>query len=319
MIDSLIYSINSVVPILIIVVLGKILSKTDLLSDKFYTDSERFVFKAALPAMLFLEISGADPQTVFDPGLIIFCVAGIFLTFLIPCIVVPLFVRKNDQRGAFVQGVYRSNFAILGITLAENMFGGSGTQQIAIVMPFAITLFNVFAVIILSIYAPKEENIRFADIIKKIVINIITNPLIIAIVLALPFLFLRIELPLFLRKSVTYISNLAMPLALISLGASFKFETAKEKFPLAISASVIKTIVLPLALVGVAVLFGFRNEQLGVIFILFGGPTAVSSYIMAKNMKSDYELAGCILILTTIMCSFTLFIGVFILKATGLI
>jgi len=319
LLGNLIYSINCVVPILLIVLFGKLLSKTSLLSEKFYSDSERLVFKAALPAMLFMEITKADLKTVFDVKYILFCVIGIFLTFLIPCLIVPLFIKGNDSRGAFVQGVYRSNFAILGITLAENMFGDSGTQQIAVVMPFAIMLFNIFAVTILSIYAPKEENIKFKDVIKKIILNIVKNPLIISIVLAFPFLIFSIELPAFLTKSVTYISNLTTPLALISLGAGFKFETVKEKFPMALTASIIKTVVLPLALVFAAVLLGYRNEQLGVVFILFGGPTAVTSYIMAKNMKSDYELAGFILILTTIMCSFTLFVGVFILKSTGLI
>ncbi len=317
--SSFLYSINTVLPILITVVLGKLFSKTKLLSDSFFEASEKFVFKIALPAMLFLEVSKADPKTLFDGKYILFCVLGVFFSFLIPCLTVPLFVKDDAQRGAFIQGVYRSNFAILGISLADNMFGESGTQQIAVLMPFAVIMFNVFATLILSIYSPKEENISKGQVIKGIVRNTATNPLILSLVIAIPFMLLEIPIPAFADKSISYLSATATPLALMSLGASFRFESAKEKFKLAISASLLKTVVLPLIMVGIAVLCGYRNEQLGCVFILFGGPAAVSSFIMAKNMKSDHELAAQILLITTVLCSFTMFVGIFVMKSTGLI
>ena len=52
---------------------------------------------------------------------------------------------------------------------------------------------------------------------------------------------------------------------------------------------------------------------------MFSGPAAVSSYIMAKNMESDYQLAGQILLLSTLVCILTLFLGVFLLKYLALI
>ena len=51
----------------------------------------------------------------------------------------------------------------------------------------------------------------------------------------------------------------------------------------------------------------------------YPAPSAVSSYIMAKNMHSDDELAGQILIFTTLISSVTLFIGIFLLKSFHLI
>jgi hypothetical protein len=40
---------------------------------------------------------------------------------------------------------------------------------------------------------------------------------------------------------------------------------------------------------------------------------------MAKNMKSDYELAGQILLLSTLFCIVTIFIGVFLMSTIGLV
>lgn len=319
MLDSLIFSINTVFPIFIIVILGAALKRTNFLSDKFFSDSERFVFKVALPSMLFLEVSRANPSELFDAGFIGYCVLGIVLTFLIPCAIVPLFVKSNDKRGAFIQGVYRSNFAILGTTLAANMFGDDGVAQIAMVMPFAITLFNVFAVLILSIYAPEDKKLTKKQFFKNILKNVVTNPLIIAVVLALPFLLTPLELPSLFSKSLTYLSNMSMPLALMSLGANFTLESLRGRWSLALIASTLKTIVVPLCMVLPAIALGYRGVQLGTVFILFGGPAAVSSYIMAKNMDSDYELAGQILLFTTLMCVATIFAGVFTLRLCGLI
>lgn len=319
MLDSLIYSINTVFPIFIIVILGSLLKKFKFLNSEFFSQSEKLVFKLALPAMLFLEVAGADPSTAFDPKLITFCVCGVVLSFLTLCLIVPLFIKSNDRRGAFIQGVYRSNFAILGVPLIENMFGDSGVAVIAMVMPFAITLFNVFAVIILSIYAPAEKKLSASALLRNIVMNIIKNPLIISVILALPFLLTGWQIPVLANKCLTYLSNLSMPLALLSLGANFSVSELKGRVGYAVTASCLKVIAVPLILVLTAILMGFRNEQLGTIFVLFGGPTAVSSYIMAKNMESDYVLAGQIILITTLMCIATIFLGTFTLSLLNFI
>jgi len=112
---------------------------------------------------------------------------------------------------------------------------------------------------------------------------------------------------------------MSTPLALISLGSGIDLQILKSKVRLSLIASLIKTVVCPIIFVIPAILLGFRDAALVVIFVLFAAPTAVSSYIMAKNMKSDYELAGQIVVLTTTICPATVFIGSFILKSLGLI
>lgn len=319
MLESFIYAVNTVLPIFVIVILGYILMQTGFINTGFTNVADRLVFKVALPVMLFLEVAKSGGTDVFDAKFILYCAGGIVATFLLLCAIVPLFVKSNDKRGAFIQGIYRSNFAILGIPLAESMFGEEGTLQIAAIMPFAITLFNVLAVVILSVYAPAEVKLTKKQLLKNILKTIATNPLIISVVLALPIMLLDITLPTVVNKSLTYLSNMVMPVALICIGATFRFDSLKQRFGFALSASLLKVMVVPLIMVSLAAAIGFRGSQLGVIMILFGGPTAVSSYIMAKNMKSDYELAGQIVLLTTLICMGTLFAGVFTLDLLGLI
>ncbi len=317
MLSNLTYSLNAVTPIVLLVLLGVFLKRIGLIDDGFTTVAEKVVFKVALPVMLFLEVAGSGLTGGFDTSLIVFCLISVTSSFLLASLIVPLFIKDSGKCGSFVQGACRSNFAILGVPLAENLFGSAGTGAIAFVMPFVILMFNGYSVIILSVFSKERRFDRkaAADIFK----NIITNPLIIGVILALPFMLWQIELPVILEKSLTYTKNLATPLALICLGANFRAESLRGRAGIAVCASVIKTVILPFVMVVIAALCGLRNESLGVVLILFGSSTAVSSYIMAKNMENDHELAAQILLLTTVMCAFTMFLGIFILKNLNLI
>lgn len=319
MLESILFSLNTVAPIFIIVVIGAILAKLRFFDEKFLSVCDSIVFKICLPCLIFQDVANADLENGVDIKLILFCGAAVVVSALLLCLTVPLFVRDNAKRGAFIQGAYRSNSAILGVTLAFNMFGEIGTTTIAMVLPFVVTFYNVFAVIILSVFAPSEAKLSAGVLAKKIGKSIVTNPLIISIILALVWQITPFKLPLLADRSLSYLADMAMPLALISLGANFRLESLRGRLGLAVASSFVKTAILPLITVAAAVLLGIKGVPLGVVFIIFGGPTAVSSYIMAKEMKSDHELAGQVLLISTLMSIVTLFAGIFILKEMSLI
>lgn len=319
MLDSFLFSVNTVLPVFLIVILGAVLGKNGMIDEAFTTTADRLVFRVALPVMLFLEVANADFSTAFDWTYLLLCICGILAIFGLGCLLVPLFIKSDAKRGAFIQGIYRSNFAILAIPLAENMFGTQGSEKIAMMMPFAIFLFNVLAVIILSIYAPRQARQSFGRMLYTIARDILTNPLIIAVILAVPFLLFDLSLPQVLTTSLNYLSNLASPLALLCIGANLKAEKLKGRWGLALTASLIKTVAVPAVMVSLGAAIGLRDSSLGGVLILFGCPTAVSSYIMAKNMGSDYDLAAQIILLTTLLCALTLFFGSFLLRMLGLI
>ncbi len=313
MTKELIFSLNTVLPLIILIGIGYIIRISGILNDVFFTGAEKFVFKVALPCSLFMSVYGANSGETFSKSLIIFCVTAIAAVFILPCLIVPLFIKENPVRGAFIQGTYRSNFAIFGLPLADRLFPETGKAAASSVMPFAIPMFNIFAVVILSVFAPVEKKQSVFRTLRKCLFGIVTNPLIIGIVLALPFMIFSVSLPEPLTATVSYIGDIATPLALICLGATLNLKIGKNKILLALLASVIKVAVIPTAVLAVAVALGYRSVDLGIILILFGSPTAVSSYIMAKNMGSDSDLAAQILVMSTVLCSLTLFIAIFLL------
>ena len=319
MLDNLIYSVNTILPIILIVVLGAALKRFGKLTDAFCETADWLVFKVGLPIMLFNEVASCSLSDELDMQMILFLVIAVTSAFIIVSVLVALFMKDKSKRGSFIQGVCRSNFAILGVPLAVNMFGEAGGKAIAIATPFVILMFNAYSVVLLSVFSGSDKHKLDSKAVLGILKNVVTNPLIIAVVLALPFMFFDISLPTSATKTLGYLAGLATPLALLSLGANFKAESLKGRVGYAIFAALGKTVFLPLIAVTIAALIGLRGPSLGVVLICFGSPTAVSSYIMAKKMDNDHELAAQILLLSTVICALTIFAGIFTLKTLALI
>lgn len=319
MLDNLIYSANAIFPIFFLVILGAAIKKLGKITDSFTEIADWLVFKISLPVMLFLEVARSELSENLDVKLIVYLIISVTLTFFIVSVIVALAVKDKSKRGALIQGICRSNIAILGVPLAVNMFGEPGGQAIAIAIPFVIVMFNTYSVIILSIFTENVDSKFNKRTLIGILKNIVTNPLIIGVVLGAVFMVCRIKLPTFADKTLSYISNLTTPLALISLGANFKTESLKGRIGYAVVGALGKTVIVPAIAITGAALIGFRGPSLGVVLISFGAPTAVTSYIMAKKMGNDHELSAQILLLSTFLCLITIFLGIFILKSLALI
>lgn len=310
--EAFLFSVNNVLPVLLFIVLGYFLKKRKSFSERTIQDMDKLCFRMLLPFSLFKSIYNINMDVAFNTKLVLFGMGGVMLVILVLCLTVPLFMHERKRVGAFIQGVYRGNFLLLGTPLAANMFGAEGEQNVAMLLPFAIATFNVFAVIILSIYGAKNGKGKIH--VGQLLLGIFKNPLIIATLLALFARFLPFRLPIFMTKFVSDVGTMATPLALIMLGAQFEFKGFKSNFRAAAIATFLRLIVVPVVLLGTAILLGWRGAELGVLFILFSVPTAVSSHIMAINLGCDGDLAGAILVCSTLVSMFTLFFGSFLLE-----
>ena len=299
------------------ILLGNILSRR-FLPQSFFDNCDKLVFRIALPIFLFCKLVESDLSHLPDPNAIIFCVIAIVCAFTIISVGALLFI-PTDKRGAFVHGTFRANFSIIGFVLAETILGNTGATAIACATPFIIITSNILAVTTLTVNMPREKRMPLVKIIIDILKNIVTNPLIIGVAAAIPFMILGIKLPGIASDSLDYIKNIATPLALLSLGAVDKDHSGVRIMPEAIVATVIKLIVMPFVFILSAILIGFRGDSLALIMILGTSPTAATSYIMSKSMHSDGRLAKQIVLLTTLLCSFTIFIFAFILRYYKLI
>lgn len=309
---NFLYSINATLPIFLIMILGKILYRLHIIGDDFIKSTDRFVFYVALPALVFKDLTENNIRDNFDFRYVAFCFCVTLIIILSIWGLTEIFMKKETEKGAFIQASYRSSAAILGLAFIDNMYSSAGMAPLMIIG--AVPLFNIFAVIILTI---KGNNDNQKPDIKTTIINIFKNPILLGILIALPFAFLEIKFPTFIDKGISYLANTASPLALLSIGAGFEGRKAIKKLKPTIVATFVKLFLLCGIFLPLAVYFGFRNQELVGILIMLGSPATVSCYIMAKNTKNDSVLTSSIIVLTTLLSSISLTMWIYILKSMG--
>jgi len=303
-----------VCPLFLMMALGYFLKVIEIFNDRLLKELNALCFKVFLPLILFINVYKTDISQVFNLKLVVFSVSSICLCFIVLMGIVPLFEKENKKRGVLVQGIFRSNFILFGIPIAVSLFGNEYIGLTAVLIVFIIPVFNILSVIALEVFDSEQTNI------KNIIKGIILNPLIIGSAIALFFLITGIKLPNVLEKTVSDISMIATPLALIVLGGSFKVsklsKLSKNVIPLSMGV-IAKLVIVPMVLIPVSVLCGFRGPELGALMALYTSPTAVSSFIMAEQMNGDSELAGQIVAISSIVSILTIFIWIVILKQSN--
>ena len=124
--NSFVFSINAVSPILLTVVVGYILKKVGLLNQDLAKSINKLVFRVFLPVMLFNNIYKISDLGIFRPGYIIYCIIAIAVIFALCLVFVIFFTKDPKKRAALLQGSFRANYALIGIPLAEALFGSEG-------------------------------------------------------------------------------------------------------------------------------------------------------------------------------------------------
>ena len=312
--SNLIYSINATLPIFFFFFLGKVLKTTKIINDEFTKTADRYVFRIALPALLFSDLTENNVGSAFDGKYVLFCFSVTIFSIAVLWGLTEKFMKNEEQKGAFIQGSYRSSAAILGLAFINNMYDSVGMAPLMIIG--CVPLYNIFAVIILTL---KGDNGGKKPNMKETFINVMKNPILLSILIALPFALLNLHFPSFVNKAIGSVANTATPLALISIGASFEGKKALKKMKPTLLASFIKLILLASLFLPLAVFFGYRNQELMALLVMLGSPTTVSSYIMAKNTGNDGILTSSIIVLTTLLSSLTLTLWIFVLKSFGVL
>lgn len=307
--DSLFVSINAIFPIAILTAIGFYIKKRGILGETTFQELNKICFKLFLPVLLFCNIYTTDQGLWIPWKLMLFCVAMVLVVFFIMMVCTPIFVKDSKQQGVVIQGVFRSNFVILGFPIATAICAGQHIAIVSILAAVIVPLFNFLAVITLVVHG--EDRINY----KMLVVSILKNPLIISSAIGVTFYLLQITLPTFLVSTIKSVSYVATPLSIIVLGGSLNIFSIKNNRKILFGTIFFRLLVVPLAVVSVAIALGFRNIELVTILTVFATPTAVSSYVMAREMNCDGELAAEIVILSSIISCFTIFIFIYFLDA----
>ena len=333
MADSILFSVNAVFPIVLVAAFGFFCRKNGTLTDEFLNIGNKFCFKYCFFAMMFCNVYKIESFAAIRWNSVVTSLIIVMLLFVAGLVFVLLFVPDRTQKGVILQAVFRSNFAIIGIPLATNIFGEEGQIAASLISAFSVPLFNVLAVISLVVFTRDEKSsakVQVMSIIKKI----LTNPLILGTACGMVCIGLRPfcgEWRLstgdlrFVYKAIDALAVIAPWLSLIILGGRFRFSAIKRLLP-QISVTVVARLIFA-PVVGMTLSYflpGWLNlaplsgADYAALFALFGSPVAIASVAMADQMGSDSELAGQILVWTTLLSAFTVFAQTALLRHIGL-
>lgn len=330
---------NAILPIILLILFGYLLKQKNFLDEGWFKKGNKLIFRVCLPCMLFVNVYNIDSFTDINWSVVAYSEIAIFAAFFIGLAMVKLTVPDNRQKGVILQCVFRSNFAIIGLPLAESLGGAEGKGIAAVLSAFSIPTFNILAVIALTMFLGGEDGHK-ANL-KDVLLKIAKNPLIIGVVCGLIVLGVRSFIPVdpdgslvfslsgsmkFLYDAVNNLSRISSPLALVILGGLFDFAAVKGMLKEIIIGTASRVVVVPLVVIGLAVilsrytgLISFDATVYPALVALFGSPVAVSSAIMAQEMDNDGVLAGQLVVWTSIASIFTTFLAVFILRNMGLL
>ena len=315
--DDFIFSLNATVPVFTMMIFGWICRKIGLLDEHTTSKLNRFTFRALLPALLFMDLSKADFRAVWDGNFVLFCLCATLLS-VIAAALYSLMHKDKSERGEIIQAAYRSSAAVLGIAFVNNIYGKATVAALMIVG--TVPLYNIIAVTVLSVTSPdKDKNGSKSELIMNTLKGIATNPIILGIVAGITWSLLKIPQPVILTRSVTYLGNMATPLSLIALGASFRMSDAKGKVLITVGAVFMKLLIFCGIFLPFAIHFGFRGEKLVAILVMLGSATTGSCFVMAKNFGHKGAITAFAVMLATLCSAFTLTGWLFLLKTMNYI
>ncbi len=289
--------IETIVPIFLIIIFGYILQQRGMIKAQFIQEANRFVFLFSLPVLIFTGIIKSD---IKDVGL------TNILSVIIPTLVILCFAfllalamgLKKGTLGSFVQTSFHGNITYIGLAVLYYMLGEEGIKKGSILIGFLILVNNTLAIAVLSWTSQKHGSIG------KSLTSVAKTPLIIATLAGMLLLYLGIPVPKILMKSMGILANIALPMALIIIGASMSVGTIKSSFRTSGIVTFIKLMVLPSLSFLFCYLYAIPLSDALPGTILLAAPTATTSFILANQLGGDTELASGVITLSTLLSPF---------------
>lgn len=311
--DSIKISFSVVCPLFLLMALGYLMRRIGWWDEPFLLKLNQISFRVFFFAYLFISVYNVDITQAFNPKLMGYALVGVLLAFLFATLQALVCSKDNRKRGVIAQGIARSNTLLFGMPVVLTLCGAEHAGEMAIVIAAIVPIYNVLSIILLETFGGSAISV------KRILVQVVTNPLLIGAACGLVLMLFQWRLPAEVEKVVNDLSKLATPLALMVLGGTFNFKTLGGNWKILAWVCFSKLILMPVIFVGGGILIGLRDVQLAVLLAVFATPVAASSFTMAEQMNGDYELAGQIMVVSTAFSTLTMFGWIFILLQSGLI
>ncbi len=313
--QNLIFSLNVVLPIFLVILLGAFLVRVGILEKAACAKMLKLVFYVSLPASMFQSVANSNLRETVNGKFTAYALGSTLLVFLLGWGIAKLVLKEKAQIAAAAHAAYRGNFVYIGMAVCQNLLQKETVPSTVMVIAFTAPFYNVLAVLLLSHYDTEGEKVHLG----KELLKILTNPMILAVLAGVPFSLLQIPVVQPVAKSISYLAQTATPLALLLIGANLDMKSLKADWKGIAAATVVKIVLAPLLGTFGAYWLGFRGEELAVLYAMQAVPSAANSYIMTQQMHGDAELGAGAVMASSLFSIITMTVGIWWLRSLGLV
>lgn len=290
--------VNSILSLFAVIFIGVWARRKGLIPPNLFTPINRLVYYVAIPSLLFREISKAPFHQYFEPRLLVGLLIPPVVVFLV-CLISGKAMKIAGQRlGTFVQASMHGNLGYMGLAVAFYALGSDGFRKAGLLASFLILVQNFLAILALQLGSGGRG--RRWDI-GYFLHSLVLNPIILACFAGMSVSFVGVVLPGLLDNVLRILSGMALPLALLLIGASLSLGSSRGHLSVALLCTVFKLMFLPAVGVALYRWLDLSGSLIVPSIILLSSPTATVTYVMAGELGGDQALASTTISVSTLL------------------
>ncbi len=296
--------IATIIPIFAVIAVGWAARRRGFIPGEFLGPANQLVYYIAIPAMIFHAISQGSLDMDLNSSVAVLTLASLSFFFLVLWGAGSMTGMKGSRFATFMQSSYHGNLGYIGLAVAYYFLGDRGLASASILAGFLMILQNFLSVFILQYYGSGSSSGRRSFEVPR---KVLGNPVIVSALAGILFSALEIPLHPVITRTLSIISGMALPLALLLIGASISVRLIRSRFFTVIISGLLKLILLPGLGFCLYRLWGISAAAYLPGLILLAAPTATITYVMAGEMNGDTEFAVAAISTNTLVSALTFF------------
>jgi len=298
----MLHVVHTIGPIFIVILLGWFLNWRQFIPSSLIGPLNRLVYYLAIPVMIFSGVARSSFALYFDPLLLAATLLPLLIVFLIALIAGKAWPVARHERGTFIQSSLHGNLGYIGLAVCYYLLGKKGFTSASILAGFLMLFQNLLSVIGYQLFVGEMgQGRQLWFFIQKIA----GNPVIWSALAGMVFSLLKIRIPETIDRSFDIISGMALPSALLVIGASLSFGLIKSHIRLVLASGLLKLLALPAFGVLIYFFSGVPSDRFLPGLILLAAPTATITFVMAGEMNGSTELATAAVSMSTLLSALT--------------
>ncbi|MDX3928308.1 MAG: AEC family transporter [Shinella sp.] len=294
----------NVIPVFALILLGWLLVRSGYLRDAIGEALGEFVFRVAVPVLLFRTIAEAEFGGESPLRIWLAYFAGVAVTWTIGHLVATVAFGR-DRRIGVLAGVSSAfaNSVFIGLPLVSRIVGEEGVVALSILLSVHLPVMMIAGSLLME-RAERREGAREPQSIPLLLAgigkNLVRNPLVIGLVSGALFHIVEVPLGGPVKIVVDQLAAMAAPAALVSIGMALVKYGVTGNVRLSLAMTILKLIVLPGSVYIACRLLGLGPEWTAAMVLTSSVPTGINAWLLANHFGVGHALASSTITMTTV-------------------